>query len=164
MSSAMLFLTGGDELERRDSWLNVFRSEVANEVRPLEDEEDAAEDVVKAEMMDDRGDDGADVLTAGDAWMDASVALDTMMTGMSFGVMFLREYGQLLQTERQVNGHSLVMVGGDVGSILVGAGDARATEATESWLECIHGRTGERAEEGGGSGEEGEGGDHGEDE
>jgi hypothetical protein len=68
MSSAMLFLAGGNgELERRDSWLSVFRSDVVNEVRPVEDDEDAAEDVVKAEMMDNRGDDGAEVLTAGDA-------------------------------------------------------------------------------------------------
>jgi hypothetical protein len=56
------------------------------------------------------------------------------------------------------------MVGCDVASILVGADDARATEATESGLECIRGRAGERAEESGGSGEEGEGGGHGEDE
>jgi hypothetical protein len=101
MSSAMLFLTGGGgELERRDSWLSVLRRDALNEVRPVEDEEDAAEDVVKAEMMDDRGDDGAEVLTAGDAWMEASVALETIMTGISFVVMFLREYGQPLQTER----------------------------------------------------------------
>jgi hypothetical protein len=68
MSSAMLFLAeGSGEIERRDSWLSVFRSDVVNEVRPVEDDEDAAEDVVKAEMMDNRGDDGAEVLTAGDA-------------------------------------------------------------------------------------------------
>jgi hypothetical protein len=84
MSRAMLRLGEGEgELERRDSRRNVLRIDVVRDVRDDEDE------VVKAEMIDDRGEDGAGVLIAGGSWIDASVALDTMMAGTSFVVMLL---------------------------------------------------------------------------
>jgi hypothetical protein len=84
MSWAMLRLGGGDgELERRDRRRSVLRIDVVRDVWDDEDE------VVKAERIDDRGEDGAGVLTAGESWIDASVALDTMMVGTSFVVMLL---------------------------------------------------------------------------
>jgi hypothetical protein len=84
MSWAMLRLSGGDgELERRDSRRNVLRIDVVSDVRDDEDE------VVKAERTDDRGENGAGVLIAGGSWIDASVALDTMMAGTSFVMMLL---------------------------------------------------------------------------
>jgi hypothetical protein len=84
MSWAMLRLGGGeDALERRDSRWNVLRIDVVRDVRDDEDE------VVKAEMIDDRGEDGEGVLAAGGSWIDTSVALDTMMAGTPFVMMLL---------------------------------------------------------------------------
>jgi hypothetical protein len=159
ISCAMLRF-GEGELERRDSRLIVLRIDVATDVR---DDEDVADEVVKAEMIDDRGEDEAGVLTAGDSWIDVSVALDTMITGTSFVGMVLRMCGQLPQTEAKLNDRIPVTVGDDVGNILVVAGETLAAEATEP--ECVRrcGRDGKRGEEGNGSGEE-EGGGHDEDE
>jgi hypothetical protein len=159
MSCAMLRL-GGGELERRDSRLIVLRIDVVSDVR---DDEDVADEVVKAEMIDDRGEDGAGVLTAGGSWIDARVALETMMTGTSFVGMVLRERSQLPQTAAKLNDCIPVTVGDDVGNILVVAGVTLAAEATKA--ECVRrrGGAGKRGEEGDGSGEE-EGGGHGEDE
>jgi hypothetical protein len=159
MSCAMLRL-GGGELERRDSRLIVLRIDVVSDVR---DDEDVADEVVKAEMIDDRGEDGAGLLTASGSWIDASVALDTMMTGTSFVGMVLRECSQLPRTEAKLNDCIPLTVGDDVGNILVVVGDTLAAEATKS--ECVRrcGRARECGEEGDGSGEE-EGGGHGEDE
>jgi hypothetical protein len=91
MSSAILGLRElNDELERSDRRLSVFRSEVVTDVRALDDgEEDVADEMVKAEMIDDCGDDGAGVLTVGESSIDLSVALDTIIAGTSFVVMLL---------------------------------------------------------------------------
>jgi hypothetical protein len=135
---------GEEELERRDSRLIVLRIDVVTDVR--DDDEDVADEVVKAEMIDDRGDDEARVLTAGDSWIDVSVALDTMITGTSFVGMVLRMRGQLPQTEAKLNDCIPVTVGDDVGNILVVAGVTLATEATEAECVCRRGRDGKRGE------------------
>jgi hypothetical protein len=69
MSSAILGLRNvDDELERSDRRLSVLRSEVVTDVRVLDDgEEDVVDEMVKTEMIDDRGDDGTGVLTAGES-------------------------------------------------------------------------------------------------
>jgi hypothetical protein len=91
ISSAILGLRETDsELERSDRRLSVLRIDVVIDVRVLDDgEEDVADEMVKAEMIDDRGDDGAGVLTAGESSIDLSVALDTIIAGTSFVVMLL---------------------------------------------------------------------------
>jgi hypothetical protein len=68
ISSAILGLRELDELERSDRRLSVLRIEVVIDVRVLDDgEEDVADEMVKAEMIDDRGDDGTGVLAAGES-------------------------------------------------------------------------------------------------
>jgi hypothetical protein len=91
ISSAILDLREvDDELERSDRRLSVLRMEVVKDVRVLDDgEEDVVDEMVKAEMIDDRGDDGAGVLAVGESLIDLSVALHTIIAGISFVVMLL---------------------------------------------------------------------------
>jgi Na+-transporting NADH:ubiquinone oxidoreductase subunit NqrC len=69
ISSAILGLRETDsELERSDRRLSVLRINVLIDIRVLDDgEEDVADEMVKAEMIDDRGDDGTGVLAAGES-------------------------------------------------------------------------------------------------